>query len=337
MKSKFTYILVIVLAMSSCTKNLDDFGPQTDHENVVVPKTERVIVVNEGNFMFGNGSVSVINSLTADVAKQVFKSKNGYPLGDVPQSLTIYDSLGFIVVNNSGKIEVVNQSDFSSVNTITGFTSPRYLEVVSQNPLTAWVTDLYANKIWIVNLETYQITGSITSTGWSENLHVWNDHVLVLNKKDSVINVFDVNSQLKVKTIGTGMRIVDFKKWSSTQVLVLANSGTYILDLNTLNLSSQVLFVPERNPSKLAVDTILNLAYFLQKDVFRVSKSVDKVISSNKGTNFYGICVNSISGELFVTNAKDYVQPGTVIKYNSTFSDSTIFEVGVNPQFLKLE
>ena len=195
-KSSLLALLVLVFAiLSSCTKNLDDFGPQLEGEDTAIPTNKRVIVINEGNFMFGNGSISVIDSQTEEVAQAVFKVKNGFPLGDVPQSILMRDSLAYIVVNNSGKIEVVRSDDFSSVKTITGFTSPRHLTVVNESGSIGWVTDLYANKIWKVDLTNGKIIGNIPSKGWSENILSWRDKVLVLNKKDSVINVFDAASE----------------------------------------------------------------------------------------------------------------------------------------------
>ena len=158
--------------------------------------------------------------------------------------------------------------------------------------------------------------------------------LLILNKKDSVINVFDKSSKQKINEVGVGMEIVDFKSWSKNELLVLSNSGVYVLDLPSMSLSSKTLFDAERKPSKLAVDTILDLAYFLEKDVFRATSSVEQVVSSFTGASFYGLTVNSNTGELFITDAKDYVQPGALIKYNSQFTDSVIYEVGINPQFL---
>ncbi len=337
-KSSLLALLVLVFAiLSSCTKNLDDFGPQLEGEDTAIPTNKRVIVINEGNFMFGNGSISVIDSQTEEVAQAVFKVKNGFPLGDVPQSILMRDSLAYIVVNNSGKIEVVRSDDFSSVKTITGFTSPRHLTVVNESGSIGWVTDLYANKIWKVDLTNGKIIGNIPSKGWSENILSWRDKVLVLNKKDSVINVFDAASEQLIQSIGMAEKIVDFKLWNANSLMVMSPSGIFSLNLNTLTLTENVKFSPFRTPSRMAVDTVLNMVYFLDKDVYKYNSAVQKVIQATNGSNFYGLEASAATGEIFVTDAKDYVQPGEVLKYSSDFSDSVIFKVGVNPQFVVVE
>lgn len=56
----------------------------------------------------------------------------------------------YIVVNNSGKIEVCNPTNLLRVATITGFTSPRFIVPVSASK--AYVSDYISNSISIVNL-----------------------------------------------------------------------------------------------------------------------------------------------------------------------------------------
>jgi hypothetical protein len=336
--SKFYLSLVaVIILFSSCTKNLDDFGPQSNEGETPIAQSKRVVVLNEGNFMFGNGSISVIDNTTDEVSYEAFKQANNYPLGDVPQSVMVHDSLGYIVVNNSGKIEVVEWVDFKSVKTITGFTSPRQMTVVSQNPLTAWVTDLYANKIWKVDLESGTIIGDVPSQGWNENIVKWNDNVLVLNKKDSVINVFNHTTEQLSLSIGAGLELVDFKWWSANELMVLANTGLYRLEMQTMNLVLVKAFIVKRTPIRLAVDTTLNISYFLDVELFRYETNIDQVVTSNLGSNLYGLTVNSVTHEVYVTDTKDFVQPGLVLKYSSDFQDSVAYEVGINPQYLVLE
>ena len=138
-----------------------------------------VFIINEGNYGGGNGSVSYFDFTELKVYDHLFQKANDRVLGDVPQSMFIIDSLGFIVVNNSGKIEVVNMDNFRSVNTITGLTSPRYFLPVSES--NAYVSDLYSGSITQVCLDDFTVTKIIKTEMSTEQMIKIGNEVFVAN------------------------------------------------------------------------------------------------------------------------------------------------------------
>src|SRR5690606_6997354 len=91
------FLLFIFLTFLSCKD-----------EEIIPPipelSEEGIFVLNEGNFTFGNGSLSYLDLNTEEIYNQIFFDVNGFPLGDVPQSMLEVGDVMYIVVNNSGKI-----------------------------------------------------------------------------------------------------------------------------------------------------------------------------------------------------------------------------------------
>ena len=118
-----------------------------------------LFITNEGNFQYGNATLSYYDPSTDEVQNEVFFRANGYKLGDVAQSMTIYDNKGWVVVNNSHVIFAIDLETFKEVGRIENLTSPRYIHFLSDEK--AYVTQLWDNRIFIVNPKTYSITGYI--------------------------------------------------------------------------------------------------------------------------------------------------------------------------------
>ena len=136
-------------------------------------------ILNEGNFQWGNASLSFYKYSDESITSDVFSDANDRPLGDVGQSLCIYDNKLFIVVNNSGKVEVVNPDDCKSIATISGLTSPRYF--LGINSSKAYVSDMGAGSVSVVDLNNYSKTTSIKCNGSTEEMILHNDKVYVSN------------------------------------------------------------------------------------------------------------------------------------------------------------
>ena len=155
---KLVFLSVVLLTvagglLTSCSESPVDTVYFDFSEN------KGVYIVNEGNFMYGNSSLSFYNPTEKRVYNQVFMSRNGAPLGDVAQSMYLWNGKGYVVVNNSGKIYVIDSKTAEFKGSISGLSSPRYIHIF--NAQKAYVTDLYARKISIFNPETFEITGGI--------------------------------------------------------------------------------------------------------------------------------------------------------------------------------
>src|SRR5437899_2952405 len=105
MKSKIKSIPVALLAtiifLSSC-----------QHKDVIKGKYQSgVLVTNEGGFGSANGDVTYYNS-NGSLQQAIFKAVNGSFAGDVLESIAIDGDAGYLVLNGSNKIEVIDNNTF---------------------------------------------------------------------------------------------------------------------------------------------------------------------------------------------------------------------------------
>ena len=128
-------------------------------------------VANEGNFGSSNGSLSMIDA---------FGTVTNYEnIGDVVQSIEVYNDKLIVLVNNSHKIRIFNIDSnglqLPGQEVDTGNSSPREM-VVFDNKV--YFTNWDTQDIKVFNLYTYQIENSVSiSSGLPEDI-VLNDQSL---------------------------------------------------------------------------------------------------------------------------------------------------------------
>jgi len=301
-----------------------------------------VFITNEGNFLYGNASVSYYQKSLDELRLDLFSDANQLPLGDVCQSLFILEDKIFVVVNNSGKVEVVNKKDFKKSHTITGFESPRYFLPVSTNK--AYVTDLYQNGVSVVNLQTFQKTGIINIPGWTENLEISNGNVFITNKTNSKLYVLDAQSdQIKdsiqlVQDPNSMVKDKFGKIWVLCSGSTASNEGARLYKVSPITLEIELeLSFPNASDraSKLCMNGERDALFFYKNGIYTAPITLtslpDQALITGSWGNFYGMGIDPLNGDIYVSDALDFVQRGRIFRYKNNGEFSKTFLAGIIP------
>ncbi|MEM0996657.1 MAG: YncE family protein [Bacteroidota bacterium] len=337
----FWGLLVLLFGALSCT------GPEEDPPVPPVPSNYEngVFIINEGNFLGGNASLSFLyRDFTDSIDQKIIRRASGdLPLGDVAQSLTIYDNKAWIVVNNSGEIRVVNLPGAEEHCRVTGLTSPRYLLFLS--PTKAYCTDLYADAISIVDPSSCALIGSIPTGGWTEELILAGGMVYVTQMGTDKVLVIDPTTDAVTDSILVGREPNGIVEDAGGQLWVLCSGGLgevapslHRIDPADNHAVTEVLVFGEvdASASRLRISPDGERLYWLyQGDVLYLDRTsavgTEQVYIPRRGGTFYALGIDPQTGDIYVGDAFDYVRNGVLYRYTAggTFRDE--FDTGIIP------
>ncbi len=339
LRLRHTLLAAVALLMTGCI----DYGAP-ELERFDTRTSSGVFVLCEGNFMYGNASLGYYDTATGEMQNNVFFRANGARLGDVAQSMTLHGGVAYVVVNNSGVVYAMNPDTFEVQGIIRGLVSPRYIHFVSDEK--AYITDLYAGKITIVNPQTLAVTGAIdTGTHKStEQMAQWGRYLFVACwSYDDKVLVIDTQTDEIVREIGVGKQpdsvVADCngKVWSLANGGLSADAQPTLCRIDAATQSVERTFdLPQGSaPSKLCIDAEGRTLYFLNDGVWAMSVDAERLpaepIVESRGTIYYGLAVDSRTGDIYVADAIDYVQAGVVYRYSRGGELLDSFKAGVIP------
>ncbi len=334
------YILLLISSVVFATSCRKDKPSAPSNSNITTSSGGGVFVTNEGNFLFGNATVSYYDFATGESVEDMYEPTNGNSLGDVCQSICLFNGKAYIVVNNSGKVEVVNPANFSSIATIDGFHSPRYFLPVSNSK--AYVTDIYSDKISVVNLSTNTITGTIDCHGATEELALSYGKAFVTNTQRNQVYVINTATDILVDSIQVSYGSNSIKEDKNGQLWVLCSgnssnpSGLFRINPITLEVEQSIPFSSSLNgANRLRINGTNDTLYFLKSGLYRTDINATSAPSTpfiaQEGRNFYGIGIDPVNNIVYIADAIDYVQRGMIYRYKTDGTLVNTFLAGIIP------
>ena len=346
MNNILRFIALATLLLTSCMKW------ETGEEETFEASPSGLFITNEGNFQYGNASLSFYDPATRTIENEVFYRANGMKLGDVAQSMIVHNGVGWVVVNNSHVVFAIDLNTFREVGRITNLTSPRYMHFVSADK--AYITQIWDNRITVVNPRTYQITGYIDcpamtmETGSTEQMVQWGDYVYVncWSYQNRILKI-DTRTDTVVDELEVGIQPTSLVIDRNGKMWTITDGGyegspygyeapsLYRIDAETFRIEREFPFALGDAPSEVQINGAGDRIYWLNEDVWEMDVEAEwlpvRPFLEQRETIYYGLTVDPRSGEVYVADAIDYQQQGMIYRYSPTGELIDEFYVGIIP------
>ena len=338
--------LLLLMGATACMKW--EYGQQ---EEFHFP-SEGLYITNEGNFQYGNATLSFYNPDTKEIENEVFYRSNAMKLGDVAQSMIIRDGIGWIVVNNSHVIFAVDPTTCREIGRITNLTSPRYMHFLSDEK--AYVTQIWDNRIFIVNPKNFQIAGYINcpnmtmEQGSTEQMVQLGKYVYVncWSYQNRILKI-DTETDTVVDELVVGIQPTSLVLDKNNKLWTVTDGGyegspyghevpsLYRIDAETFKIEKQFKFKFGDAPSEVQLNGAKDKLYWINDDIWELSVDADTLPAEPfifaKGTIYYGLTVSPYNGDVYIADAIDYQQQGMILRYSNEGELLDEFYVGIIP------
>ena len=324
----FFFALIIILILSACP----DINIKDDkHYNF--KKGNGFFIVNEGIFQQANASVFYYDRERDSIYENIYETVNNEKIGDILQSMYVFDDNAYLVVNNSAWIDIAGVEDFEKKGEIRGFVSPRYFFPVNRDK--AYVTDLYSGYVYVVDLNQNKVSKNIYTGKWTEEMAFLDKKLYVTcpwiysKPASKKVLVIDTDTDEIIDSIVTGISPsgIGFDKngflWTLNNGNKINNlpGSLYKIDVSSNVAVDSFVFKNTLNifNSSLRFNENRDSIFVLYNDVYKISVegniAPEKIISQNE-RNLYGMDLDNDKQQIFLTDVLNFVEKGKVYIYS---------------------
>jgi DNA-binding beta-propeller fold protein YncE len=344
-----TVALFVVLLAVSCRKAPQVIPEQVEQifEGDASSTIKGMYMLNEGNMNMNKASLDFVNFRTGIYERNIYNKANPAVtkgLGDVGNDVGIYGSKMYVVVNISNKVEVLDvktakklgQIDIVNCRYVTFHNNKAYVSAYLGK-----VGDPKAPNGIVAEIDTtsLQITRKVTVGRQPEEMAIVGEKLYIANSGgysptdyERTVSVIDLASFAETKRIDVAINL-DRVKADKYGDLYVTSRGDYytipsklfVIDTHTdavkkvFDIAASNLWIDD----DIAYIYSTEWSYPQQKNTISYSmlNVKDETVLSTKfitdGTDQkivvpYGIAVNPITKDVFVTDAGNYVASGTL-------------------------
>lgn len=340
-------LLLIAIGFTSCQEDdliineeIIELPPQT------VTSVEGFYLLNEGNMGSNKASLDYYDYETGKYRRNIYSEANPEAtlgLGDVGNDIKIYGNKIYAVINGSNKIEVMDATTTKRLKVIT-IKNGRYLTFANGKVyISAYdgETELGNNSpngfVSEIDTTSLAVTRTVKVGRQPEEIAVVGQKLYVANsggydaqKYERTVSVIDLKTFKKTKDIDVAVNLHRLKADSEGDLYVSSRGDYYsipsklfvidtkthavkkVFDVACANLSivDDIAYIIGSEFSYTTFDYIINYSMIDVKTETLLPQSFLPKSVSDKIIFPYGIAVDPISKNIYITDAGDYVSPG---------------------------
>ncbi len=369
MMRRMAVVALSLVALASCRED-EHIVPSTpsDIDDPSKSPVYGFYLLNEGNMGSNKATLDYFDATKGRYHKNIYAERNPgvvKELGDVGNDIKIYGSKLYAVINCSHFVEVMDARTAKHIDIIS-IPNCRYITFKDRY---AYVSS-YAGPVQIdpnarlgyvakIDTATLQVVGQCDVGYQPEEMAIVGDKLYVANSGgyrvpnyDHTVSVIDLNTFEVTKTIDVAINLHRLKADKYGQLWVSSRgdyyevpSRTFVIDTKTDEVTDEFKLLPCSNMT-ICGDSLYMYStewnYNTQKNTISyamVNVKSKKILTRHfitDGTDKeiiipYGIAVHPFTREIYVTDAKDYVTPGTLYCFNPDGTKKWQVETGDIP------
>jgi YVTN family beta-propeller protein len=345
---KFRFLLpfvVMMAGMASCKK--DDVKTETPEV------TTGVYVLNEGLLNDNNTTLTYYDFGTSTPVTDYFANVNGKGLGDTGNDLLIYGGKMYIVMNVTSHVRVAEALTAKSIREID-FTNgngpdrqPRNVVAYKNKVLVS----SWDNSVSVIDTTTLEVEKVIAVGANPEQMVISGDKLYVANGggltpgMDSTISVVSLTSFTELQKIKVGLNPYCMAADSANNIYVGCNGnygavGPKLVKVSTItntvvkSVDTAVGKIRYFDGYLYATGGWLGSPYVRKLNTTDFSQTSPNFITDGIKIEYaYGIDIDVKTGDVWVTDAKNFRNTGEVFCFSKNGTKKRSFSVtpGVNP------
>ncbi len=336
--------------LCGCREEVAVFTPE-EEQHGEIQKTEIAgfYLLNEGNMGSNKSTLDYYDYSTATYSRNIYAEANpSVPkeLGDVGNDIQIYGGRLYAVINCSNKVEVMDAVTCKRIGQID-IPNCRYIRFDGQyGYVTSYAGPVeinpdYKQKGYVARFDTatLEVTDRCIVGYQPDELEIANGKIYVANSGgymvpnyENTVSVIDLATFTETKRIPVAVNLHRVRKDSHGQLWVSSRgdyydtpSRLYCIDLKTervvdsvmtavsnLDIIGDSLYLYSTEWSYLEMDDAVGYGIVNVNTHEIVNRCFITDGTEEKIKKPYGIKVNPLTKEIYVTDAKNYVTPGTL-------------------------